>query len=106
MLLGVAGIVLGVLGGPAPVLSCLLLVGLGADSDLARRASLFDQAGFGRWAGLIRSMHASLYAWLYVVAWLSMADASSLGDGRNLLLVDLALSAAVLLGFLAFARRD
>jgi hypothetical protein len=105
MLLGIMGIVLGLLGAPAPVLSCLLLVGLGADADLARRAMFFDDAGIGRYILPIRSLHAGMYVWLYVVGWLAMADAATSVAGHTWLLFDLTIS-LLLLGAVTFSRRQ
>ncbi|MGL4512506.1 MAG: hypothetical protein ACRCT8_05395 [Lacipirellulaceae bacterium] len=113
MTFGVVGIAAHGLGIPAPVLTCLLLVGLGADADLARRAERAREAqllgdganGLASWdwaATPLRFAHASLYALLYVVAWGGMAAAASSFAGALALTADLAATFVLLLGL---ARR-
>jgi hypothetical protein len=109
MAAGVAGIVAQGLGAPAPVLTCLLLVGLGADADLARRAdrvrAAADEAGpdtrTARWAWVVsplRAGHAMLYVLLYFTAWGGLCDAASTPWDRLTLFADLTATAVLLLG--------
>lgn len=96
MLIGVSGIGAAVLGLPVPVLTCLLLVGLGADADLARRFAHFEAADVGHLATPIRTLHAAMYAGLYTLAWAAMANMAHGGFARTLLLTDLAASLVLL----------
>lgn len=96
MLIGVSGIGAAVLGLPVPILTCLLLVGLGADADLARRFVQFEAAGMGHLATPIRSIHAAMYAGLYTLGWAAMAGMAHGGLARTLLLTDLAVSLVLL----------
>jgi len=113
MAMGVAGIVVQGLGLPAPVLTCLLLVGLGADADLARRAERIRSAALAgdpgtrtaRWAWVatpLRAAHAMLYVLLYVTAWGGLCDAATSTWSQVTLFADLAATAVLLLGL---ARR-
>ena len=92
MLAGIAGMSLALAGWPAPVLSCLLLVGLGADADLMRRAAAFADAGASAITTPLRGLHAALYAVLYTLAWAAMNDAVETTTARWFLTADLALS--------------
>ena len=96
MLIGVGGIGAAVLGLPVPVLTCLLLVGLGADADLARRFAEFEAAGMGPYATPLRTIHAAMYVGLYTLGWSAMASMAHGGFARTLLLTDLAMSLALL----------
>ena len=98
ILLGVAGISLALFGVPAPVLSCVLLIGLGADADLARRASMFEAVGYGWVVGPVRSVHAVMYVGLYTIGWSAMAAVAAGAAARTLLAIDLAISVVLLVG--------
>ena len=105
MLLGVLGIALALFGVPAPVLSCVLLVGLGADADLARRGPMFEAAGYGWVVGPVRSIHAVMYVGLYTVGWVAMAGVAAGATARTLLAIDLCVSLVLLVGVARFAAR-
>ena len=102
MLAGIAGMSLALLGLPSPVLTSLLLVGIGADADIARRAAIYADLGVGRLAASLRGIHALLYAALYCFAWGSMLDAAESSAGHLFLTFDLCLSGMILF---FFARR-
>ena len=92
MLAGLGGMVAALCGLPVPVLSCLLLVGLGADADLARRAALIGEESADRVTLPLRGLHALLYVVLYVLAWGAMFDAATTLSANLLLTVDLLVS--------------
>ena len=108
--LGVAGVTLSVLGAPVPLLACLTLVGLGADADLARR---FRQAvaaeggayGLASIGGLLRGLHAFMYATLVLVAWASLLDMAGASVSRAWLALDVVAAAVLVAGYARLTRR-
>lgn len=98
ILAGVAGVSLALLGVPTPVLSCVLLIGLGADADLTRRSPMFEAAGYGWLAAPLRALHGVLYVGLYAIGWAAMASVAAGPAARTLLAADLLASFVVLLG--------
>lgn len=96
MLAGVLGMSLALAGFMAPVLSCLVLVGVGADADILRRARMFTDLGAERIALPVRAFHAMLYAALYCFAWGAMLDMAETPQTQWLLTGDLALSVVIL----------
>ena len=80
-----------------PVLCCLLLVGIGADADIGRRAALFVASGAMPLATVLRGVHALLYAVLFLLAWTAMLDSSRSSESHLFLSVDLGLCALMLL---------
>lgn len=101
-MLGIVGIVLAAFGVPVPILTCLLLVGVGADADLARRADqMASLPEATAWSpvvtGLFRFLHAMLYAVIFVIAWASMLDLCRDFSDRVFVAVDLLASIGLLI---------
>lgn len=112
--LGVAGVTLGVFGSPVPMLACLTLIGLGADADLARRfrealAAEGTAGGLAAAGGLLRGLHAVMYAGLVLLAWGSLLDVADqtggAGYARWWLTADVLVAALLLAGYLRLQRR-
>lgn len=98
---GIVGIVLAAFGAPVPILTCLLLVGVGADADLARRADqMASLPEATAWSpvvtGLFRFLHGMLYAVIFVIAWASMLDLCQSFSDRLFVAGDLVLSVGLL----------
>lgn len=116
--LGVTGVAASIVSGHGPLLSSLALVGIGSDADLGRRlreALAADQPTSNPTvdpaaiAGLVRRVHAGMYALLIVFAWASLLHlASQSGEAtmsRWWLAGDLALAAIFAFGYGRLLRR-
>ncbi len=98
---GIVGIVLAAFGVPVPILTCLLLVGVGADADLARRAQqMASLPEATAWSpvvtGLFRFLHGMLYAVIFVIAWASLLDLCQDFSDRLFVAGDLVVSIGLL----------
>ncbi len=101
IIVGVVGIVLAAFEVPIPILTCLFLVGVGADSDLARRAMLINSMpGTSMMSpvltGLFRLLHGILYGTLFVIAWAAIQEQCDSLYDRALLSCDLLVCLAIL----------
>ncbi|MEO0530771.1 MAG: hypothetical protein AAF266_09395 [Planctomycetota bacterium] len=120
--LGVIGVAVAIMAGPAPLLASLTLIGIGSDADLARRlreAIASEDDAFGESlrraadpalvGGFVRRVHAAMYVLLVVFAWASLlhlaGGAGAVSTDRWWLAGDLAASAVLALGYARLARR-
>ncbi|MEQ8848391.1 hypothetical protein [Botrimarina sp.] len=115
--LGLTGVAVTLAGGESPLLSSLALVGIGSDADIARRLREAQAASVGEphgvdpavVAGVVRRVHAAMYAGLIVFAWASLlhlaGDSEAATPVRYWLAADVAVAAFLAIGYTRLARR-